>query len=62
MSHSKSALRFLSHVFDCFKALKAVYPQELQKITVQSMLMFVVRTDFSHSQKVMCLFCIREGK
>jgi len=55
MSSSKSGMKIsFSHVFNCFKYLKAVYPQGLQKINVQSTLVFVVQADFSHSQKVMC--------
>lgn len=31
-------------------------------MNVQRMLVFVLLTDFSHSQKVLCLSYIREGK
>lgn len=57
------ALRFFSLTcVQLFKSSEAVYPQGLQKMNAQSMLVFVLWTDFSHSQKVTCLSYLSEGK
>lgn len=63
MSSNKSGFKiYFCHVFNYFMSLKALYPQGLQEINVQNMLVFVVWNYFSHSEKVVCLALKKENK